>query len=348
MDKKIVRLRDKLYSDDKLDVFPSSIDKKSGFNTLVRIHEKNCKYDGSDSCIYTKNTTGLMGRSHLLENSFKVNVNMNQHIFLNDNVLGTYDITTGNPLNPVTVANEPSNILPRSNMEYFAKRRVEYWCAGDGAMNKTVLNTSYAPHNTNTKLYNMIPFRFIRVDESLSDADRRLYKFEVIYPETSPYYGYKGYYLKKIEYDTSKNGINMVVDGVDYIPKWSDTVPDLNADTISGSKENAFKGDKVQQSYINMSMNINSVEFKEWFMFTNGSLGNATISEIGLVIGLDCVKDRGITQPMSSVSPDADNYNTLAMYSEIYDAELFAHLTFDPYTVARDNAAIDFAYRVFA
>ena len=147
---------------------------------------------------------------------------------------------------------------------------------------------------------------------------------------------------------TSKNGINMVVDGVDYIPKWSDTVPDLNADTISGSKENAFKGDKVQQSYINMSMNINSVEFKEWFMFTNGSLGNATISEIGLVIGLDCVKDRGITQPMSSVSPDADNYNTLAMYSEIYDAELFAHLTFDPYTVARDNAAIDFAYRVFA
>ena len=75
MDKKIVRLRDKLYSGDKLDVFPSSIDKKSGFNTLVRIHEKNCKYDGSDSCIYTENTTGLMGRSHLLENSFKVNIN---------------------------------------------------------------------------------------------------------------------------------------------------------------------------------------------------------------------------------------------------------------------------------
>ena len=347
MEHKIIKLRDKIITHDEYDI-NSHEEKTTGFETCVRIHERNCKYPGSNSVSIYSNRTALCGRTHLLESSFKMNPNLNQHIFLNDNVLGTYDVTTGNSLNPITVANSPSNILPRSDMEMFAKRRIEYWCAGDGAMNKTVLNTSYAPHDTDTKLYNMIPFRFIKVDESLSDADRRLYKFEVVYPETSPYYGYKGYYFKKITYDTSKNGINMVVDGVYYIPKWSDTVQDLNADTVAGSKENAFKGDKVQQSYIDMNMNITSAEFKEWFMFNNGSLGNATISEIGLVLGLDCVKDKGIQQPMSSVSQDADNYNTLAMYSEIYDAELFAHLTFDPYTVARDNAAIDFAYRVYA
>lgn len=348
MEKKIVRLRDKIYSKDELNIMPNSIDSDSGFNTLIRIHEKNCKYDGSDSSILTHNTTALMGRTHLLESTFKVNINMNQHIFLNDNVLGSYDPTTGANLNAITLANAPANKLPRSNLEYFNKRRVEYWCAGDGAMNKTVLNSSYSPHNTNTKLYNMIPFRFIRADESLSDADRRLYKFEVIYPESHPCYGYKGYYFKKIIYDTSKNGINMVVDGLDYSPKWSDSVPDLNADTIAGAKENAFKGDKVQQNYIDMSMSITSVEFKEWFSYTNGSLGNATISEIGLILGLDCVKDQGIQQPMSEVSTDQANYNTLAMYSEIYDAELCSHLTFDPYTVGRDNAAIDFSYRIFA
>lgn len=348
MEQKIVRLKDKLITRDEFSMMPTHLDPKTGFDTLVRIHERNCKYDGSDSSILTHNTTALMGRTHLLESTFKVNTNIAQHIFLNDNVLGTYDITTGEPSNPIEIANTPSNRLPRNNMEYFNRRRVEYWCAGDGAMNKTVLNTSYAPHNTNTKLYNMIPFRFISVDDNLSDADRRLYKFEVVYPEGHACYGYKGYYLKKINYDTSKNGINMVVDGLDYSPKWADSIPDLNVDTLSGARENAFKGDKVQQNYIDMSMNITSVEFKEWFMFTNNSLGNATISEIGLVLGLDCVKDQGILQSMSSVSTSAENYNTLAMYSEIYDAELCSHLTFDPYTVARDNAAIDFSYRIFA
>ena len=348
MERKIIQLKDKLYSKDNLCSLPRSRAQNQGFDTVVRIHERNCKYSGSESSILTHNVTGLMGRTHLLESSFNLTPNMSQHLFLNDNVLGSYDPTTGDSLNAITLVNSPSSILPRSNINYFNQRRVEYWCAGDGAMNKTVLNSSYAPHNTDTKLYNMIPFRFIKTDESLSDADRRLYKFEVIYPSSSAYYGYKGYYFKKIDYDTSSTGINMTVDNLDYSPKWADTVQDLNADTVAGMHENAFKGDKVQQSYVDMSMSINSVEFKEWFMFNNGSLGNATISEIGLVLGLDCVKDKGIAQTMASVDTSVENYNTLAMYSEIYDAELFTHLTFDPYTVARDNAAIDFSYRIFA
>lgn len=348
MEKKVIRLKDILAQKDHLNLMPENIDENYGFNTVVRIHEKNTKYDGSDSSIITSNTTALMGRTHLLESSFKMTVNMNQHNFLNDNVLGSYDPTTGNDRNPITLVTNPENNRPKSDIDFFNRRRVEYWCAGDGAMNKTVPNTSYGPHNTNTKLYNMIPFRFIKRDENLSNADRRLYKFEVIYPENHPCYGYKGYYFKKIEFNATKTGINMLVDGLDYIPKWADTVPDLNANNIAGSRENSFKGDKVQQNYIDMSMNVNAAEFKEWFQFTDGSLGNATISEIGLILGLDCVKDQGIKRPMSSVQTSDSNYNILAMNSEIYDAELFAHLTFDPQNVGRANGSIDLAYRVFS
>lgn len=346
MEKKIIQLKDKLYSNDIL-TLPTHLDKSTGFDTIVRIHEKNCRYDGSDSSILTHNTTALMGRNHLLESSFKITPNMTQHIFINDNILGTTDPTTGNNRDPITLNPTIDNKRPKDDAKLFGRRKVEYWCAGDGAMNKTVLNTSYAPHNTNTKLYNMIPFRFIKTDESLSDADRRLYKCEVIYPNTSPYYGYKGYYFKKIVYDTSRTGVNMVVDGVEYRPMWIDTTPDLNADTVTNAHQNAFKGDKVQQSYVDMNMNITSVEFKEYFMFTNSSLGNATISEIGLILGLDCVKGYG-NRPMEDENSSDAQYNNNTKESEIYDAELFAHLTFDPYTVARDNAAIDFSYRVFA
>lgn len=344
MGNKVIRLSDKLYSKDIL-TLPKTLDKSTGFDTIVRIHEKNCKYAGSDSSIITHNTTALMGRNHLLEASFKVTPNMSQHIFINDNILGTTDPTTGNNRDAITL--NPNGQRPYNDAKLFARRKVEYWCAGDGAMNKTILNSSYAPHNTDVKLFNMIPFRFIRADESLSDADRRLYKCEVIYPQSSPYYGYKGYYFKKIVYDTSKTGVNLVVDGVDYAPKWIDTVPDLNADTITGAHENAFKGDRVQQSYVDMTLNVTSVEFKEYFMFTNSSLGNATISEIGLVLGLDCVKGFG-NRPIEDEDRNGTQYNTNIRESEIYDSELFAHLTFDPYNIARDNTAIEFSYRVFA
>lgn len=342
--KKIVRIKDKIFTNDQLTIMGNPIG--SGFDTKVIIRARNTNYDGSQSIKVKTNKTVLMGRTKILEDNFGIRPDFTQHLFINDNVLGTTDPLTGNPLNPITSYNTPPEHLPRSNVDMFKKRSIGYWCAGDGAANKTIITSSHEPHQTDTKLFHMIPFRIIRVDESLPDSQRRLYKMEVVYPSSSPLVGYKGYYLKKIKYDTSKNGINMMVDGIEYLPKWGDTVPDLEAETIG--IENTFKGYKVQQNYVDMEMDINSLEFKEWFMLTDGSLGNATVSEIGLIAGLDCVRNRGILEPMSSVNPEAPDYDIKAVYSEIYDAELFAHLTFDPYPVSRANALIDFQYRVLS
>ena len=211
----------------------------------------------------------------------------------------------------------------------------------------TVYNTSWPPHSTDTKLYNMIPFRFIPVSDTLPNDIRSQYKMEVIYPSNSRFAGWKGYYFKKINFNDT-DGIQMMVDGKPYTPMWADTAKDPNAETVGGYV-NAFKGDKVQTNYIDIGMKISAEEFKEWFNFIDKSLENASISEIGLITGLDAFKDSdGVLTPVADLPESTANLSNIKMNSEIYDAELFAHLTFDPYSVARDNSTIDFQYRIYS
>ncbi|MDE7100116.1 MAG: hypothetical protein K2N99_02690 [Malacoplasma sp.] len=320
---------------------------KPGFDTRIIITANNCEYDGSHSVEVNHNKTVLPGRTQLLESVFPITPNIaDQHIFLNDNVLGEYDANSGENIpNCQTCANTPTAALPRNNMNLFRRRKVAWMMAGDGALNKTVLSQSYESHSTNTKLYHCIPFRFVKNDYPLEDEFRRLYKFKVVYNSSSPYYGYTGYYMKKIEFE-SQSGINMVVDKMPYKPSWADTATDLNADTIG--YQNKFKGDKVQSNYIDMSMHIAANEFKEWFQFTDGTKANASISEIGLITGLDCIAGSNSITPLDELDPNTPNYATQAMNSEVYDAELFAHLTFDPYSVSRENSTLDFDYRIYS
>ena len=343
MNKKI-HLSDGIVTPDELNMHA-----KTGLDTQIIITARNGRHDGDLKVDVVKNMTGLNGRTKLFESVFPITPNMQQHLFINDNVLGEFNPETGADFTSgiTTAHNTPASIMPRNNPALWRRRKVEYWCAGDGAINKSVLNQSYKPHITDTKLYHMIPFRFIEVSKTLPDEIRRQYKLEVIYGPESPYYGYKGYYFKKINHQppaNSSTGINMTIDKQPYVPKWSDTVPDLE-NTIYNT---SMKGNKTQKSYIDMNMNISSEEFKEWFQFTDNTLGNATISEIGLVTGLNAHLSNGVLEPMEDVPENIAGYDSISMRSEIYDSELFAHLTFDPYPVSRDNSTIDFEYRIYA
>ena len=343
MNKKI-HLSDGITTPDKLNMNP-----KTGLDTQIIITARNGRHDGDFRVDVVKNMTVLNGRTKLLESVFPITPNTRQHLFINDNVLGEFNPETGADFTSgiTTAHNTPASIMPRNNPALWRRRKVEYWCAGDGAINKSVLNQSYNPHITDTKLYHMIPFRFIEVSKTLPDEIRRQYKLEVIYGAESPYYGYKGYYFKKINHQppaNSSTGINMTIDKQPYVPKWSDTVPDLE-NTIYNT---SMKGNKTQKSYIDMSMNISSEEFKEWFQFNDNTLSNATISEIGLITGLNARLANGVLEPMEDVPENTEGYDSISMRSEIYDSELFAHLTFDPYPVSRDNSTIDFEYRIYA
>lgn len=350
--KKLVKISDGIVTPDQLGFSCNSI--KTGFDTRVVVTAKNCISDGSKQTQVLANKTVLPGRTHLLETVFPIEPDLDaQHLFLNDNVLGEYNHEDGKPLDTASkVMGSISNVslLPRFNPRLFRRRNVQYWCAGDGAMNKTIISQSYPSHSTNTRLYHMIPFRFVRADAPLSVEDQRKYKFKVTYGSSSPYYGYVGYYFKKINF-SKLTGINSEVDKVPYSPSWADTAPDLNAATEG--YQNALRGDKTQSNFVDMTMNIESNEFKEWFIFNDATLENATISELGLVLGLDCYVTGGNTSTptydiIQDLDPQDEGYDLKVQRSEVYDAELFAHLTFDPYKVSRENALIDFEYRIYS
>lgn len=347
MSNKIITLSDGIVVPDHLSI---NKPQNQGFDTDIMITARNGHYDGELIVEHVKNKTVLGGRSTLLERSFGIKPNIAQHIFINDNVLGEFNSETGEALTTgITYAhNSPQSIMPRQDMKLWSKRTIDYWCAGDGAINRSIPSQSHTAHITDTKLFHMIPFRFIKSDQTLPDEIRRLYKMEVVFGSNSKYYGYKAYYFKKLVKEKVANsdiGINMTVDKQPYTPKWSDTVTDLE----NNAYDTSFKGNKTQKSYIDMTMNVLSEEFKEWFEFTDKTLGNATISEIGLIIGLDgIIQNNNTLQAMEDIASSSSDFDTQAMKSEIYDAELFSHLTFDSYPVSRDNSSIQFNYRVYA
>ena len=340
---KIVTFSDGLITKDSL-----ALNKKStGFDTEILITAKNCKHDGSFEQQLIKNQTALPGRTQLLENVFPIKPNIeNQHIFLNDNVLGEIDINTGanaQEVQTVTLTGLDSSRLPRHNRDLFRRRKVAYWCAGDGAVNRTVLSQAYPPHSTNSRLYHMIPFI---VSDQFEDIDKTMYKFIVKYTGSHPLSGKWGAYFKKIEFE-SLDGINMIVDKVMYNPSWGDTAPDLNAETPG--YVNKFKGDKTQLNYVDLKLNVTSNEFKDWFQLTDGTTANATISEIGLVTGFDgYLTSTGTLGNVEDLNFDDPNYSTYSKASEVLDAELFSHLTFDPYSVSRENNTLEIGYRIYS
>lgn len=344
MEKRVVRLSDKIQTPDRLNANGLA----ANFDTSVIIRARNIHRDGDSSIMVKQNKTVLPGRLKLLEDNFPIDINMDQHLFLNDNVLGTTDLVTGQNLNPI-VLNPANGIRPKDNVNLYKQRNVQWWCAGNGARNRTISNSFYDSHATDTKLFHMIPFRIIEVSDNLPDEERKEYKFEVIFGPNSDYYGYKAYYFKKIKFNMTSdyNGVHMNVDGEDYTTKlsWADTVPDLDGETPPEARANQFKGNRTQHNFIDMGMSVTSKEFKEWFELINGSTADASISELGLIAGLECVRGKG-NEPISAL-PLADQ-EAQSLLSEVYDADLFAHLCFETYTVARENAQIDFEYRIYA
>jgi hypothetical protein len=377
--KKTVKLIDSVTTNDILNFNNNTI--KTGFDTDVIIRSHNSRKDGSEIEV-RHNKTVLPGRTHLLETIFpvtpKVQGESSQHLFLNDNVLGEYDVNGVSISNPLTVGKVdndgvaiPNIILPRYNMNLFRRRKVEYWCAGNGAFNKTFGISSYPAHITDTCLFDMIPFRFVPNDALLDDNTASQYKFKVQYPVGHEFEGYTGYYFKKIKFADMSNGIDMKVDGQPYVPKWGDTRPNLeNIDVTNydGTAEdqsndqsaggingyqNQLKGNKTQTNSIDMELNITSIEFKEYFAHI-GAGSDASISEIGLVLGNDCFYDKThqnlvLVDDLPMGTADEISASTIKkIQSEVFDAELFAHLTFDPYPVSRENATIDFTYRIYS
>lgn len=271
---------------------------KSLFKTKVTI---KCFDDGKiqTPVIISHNDTVYNGRLSAQEFIFGGG-NPAQHLLLND------------------IENIPHSVnIFEEGKKYHKLRSVDYFCIGNGA-ESTVLEGDFVPERTSdTKLYNMVPFRCVPITSDLSDEEATKYRLrKKINIKNQDYYAY---YAKKLE----KSDIKVIYNGNNYIPKESDTstLPDTDERKPLRSGEVSI--------YTVISLKIDAIDFKEYYQaMNNGSLALAKISEVGLISALDI--------------ENALNSNKL----ELAGAELFAKMCFTGMAKSSPTAIIELEYEV--
>jgi hypothetical protein len=247
----------------------------------------------------TPNTTVLGGRISLIENSFGINPNTNQHLTLNQ-IMGIPHPQTTNV------------ILNKLN------RKANFFMIGDGASSIAVPGKVYKAKNYETKLYHVIPFRFVPSSSDLSAGEREKYRLrKIVNVEEREYVAY----FAKI-YEPGE--IYLQYNDAEYLPNEAHTAPvdenDSRHDLLGGSI----------LCFIQFTLAVEPNEAKEWFQVTNGSLELASISEVGLVYGADL--------------PNASDNDR----NELAAAELFSKVTSKPFYLDSEGSARDIVYKIYA
>jgi hypothetical protein len=204
----------------------------------------------------TPNSTTLGGRISLLENSFGLDPNINQHLTLNS-ILGIPHSQTNNVL---------INKIPR---------KADYFMAGDGANSIAVPGKVFKAKNYETNLYRPLPFRFVPFSTDLSTMEREPYRLRKIVEINGN--DYVGYYAKKFEPGT----LYLEYNDAEYLPQESHTAPVDENDSA-----HPLRGGSVL-CYIQFTLSIEPKELKEFFQVTTGSIDSASVNEVGVVYAAD-------------------------------------------------------------
>lgn len=269
------------------------------FKTKITIKcFKNGKISGN--IIESHNGTVLNGRTFIQEFIFGHIPNPENHLTLNT-ILGVN--------HSETVYREDNNDLDRF-------LTVDYFCIGNGAESKTS-KSIIAERTSDTKLYNMVPFRCVPFGSDLSDEERKNYRLRKII--TIKGEQYIAYYAKKI----SSKTLSITYNGQNYKPVESDT-----SDLPDTSPEKPLKTGKVidRTSFI---IKIDPVDFKEYYKaMNNGSLVNATLNEVGLIQSVDV--------------QNTNENNKL----ELAAASLFSKMTYSNVPMDDDTNEAEFIYEM--
>jgi hypothetical protein len=206
--------------------------------------------------VFRHNSTVLGGRINLLEKSFGLNPNIDQHLTLNQ-IMGIPHSQTDN-----VIINK-------------IERKADYFMAGDGASSVAVPGKVYSPKNYETKLYHALPFRLVPVSTDLPSTEKQVYRMRKI--ENINGIDYVGYYAKKFDPGT----LYLEYNDADYIPVESDT-----AQVDENDASHPLLGGSVL-CYIQFTLAIEANELKEYFKIVNGSIEMASMSEAGIILSSD-------------------------------------------------------------
>ena len=287
------------------------------FKTLIKIITK---IPGQpDKVSLEANTCVLSGRLRTLEASFGLRPVKEQHLSLNDLLQIPHSL----------------NIFSEANEEY-KNLKVLAFCIGDGARNAQNVQQEFKATNCETKMYNIVPLRCVEENSDLSAEEAKKYRGRKKISINGK--NYIAYYYKML--DTEK--IYVEHEGANYIPEFSDTIPipkQYEIDPSTGEKVDVTTqvgpNGSTSPVYIftKIKLNIEKTEFKEYYKLkNNGSLIDAGINEIGLILGVDALN----TQTGETSR------------NEIAAAELWAKMTTPHQTMAADNISVYMEYLVYA
>ena len=266
-----------------------------------------------------ENATILGGRVGALENIFKTGVVPREHLTVSEQL----QTQKGS-----AIENIQSTVLPDTDdAAHNYNRKVAYMVIGNKGTSDAAPLVNLDPMDYETRLYNMVPFRCvptIPATADLSPEDRAKYRMRR--KETINNIQYYTYYLKKI--DVSPVDLKLT-DGSNYTPVYENSEPV----EPSGSSNPHPLADTAVHALVTMNLSIDKDEFKEYYRIKNGSLDNASLSELGLVLA---------DEPVDPIEVDGVSYN------EVRNAELFSKIVFSAEPMDSEGNSKSVLYQILA
>lgn len=278
---------------------------------------------------HRSNMSILGARLDVLEKCFGIKVNPAQHLFLNDMIplplKATFingvwsdpfpDLNDGQGYGSIDASNTTG--FTHTKEDFFNvdgvpykgfDRRVGWWCIGNGGENPVTPYVIHDVRDWETRLYKMVPYRFVLEGNDLSSAERAQYRLRKMVQVDG--LTYIAYFAKVFNVGL----VHSMQNTNNYLPGDVSNFPASIADSepLYGDAENMAThpwNGKTSSIYIEFSFEVNELEFKEYYRAThNDQLTAARLSEFGLITGHDFQLN---SQP----------------YYELAFAELFAKLT---------------------
>lgn len=192
----------------------------------------------------------LGGRRFVLEKIFNIEAPYNKKVTLN-NLLGINDV------------DQPSSIL--------APRQSKCVCLfgvgrGGSEISFGAINT---PAEKEFNLYDIIPMRYVSVNEDLSQEEQSKYFMKKISNDGN----YNAYYLKKFE---SNPELVIKIDGEEYFPN-------LDTDNVPVSVGRLIDRTDVEM-YIQLHLKVSAEDVREFFIATS-NIDEARINELSVYLG---------------------------------------------------------------
>lgn len=312
---------DSIVTNDEL-IIERPSEHRSLFNTDITLFT----YNGNEIVSidrHKKNMTILAGRLSVMEKAFGISPNKTQRLFLN-NMIPNPKQSGDDSETTYTDINHSEDIYNNveSNPNKF-NTYVNWFCIGNGGENP---NTPYAildVHDWETRLYNMVPFRFVDESADLSAEEQKQYRLRKVVQLTtdSGPKRYIGYYAKQFNPGT----VFSMKSGSQYTPQIADSDP-----YIGDGSGHPMQG-HTSQIYIEFDLEVTDIEFKEFYRAThNNTTTGARLTELGLISGYD-----------------AANTND-ASRKELANATLFAKLVHDPVFMSSEGSKRKVSYKIFA